>query len=66
MIRPLERILVVDDDQYIQEIIAAALEDYGGYTVAGCISGAHAIACEFDRLAATHSDLEDRAAKALE
>jgi len=29
-------------------------------------AGAHAIAREFDRLAATHSDLEDRAAKALE
>jgi two-component system, OmpR family, response regulator len=43
MIRPLERILVVDDDPYIQEIIAAALEDYGGYTVAGCTSGALAI-----------------------
>jgi two-component system, OmpR family, response regulator len=40
----LERILVVDDDPYIQEIIAAALEDYGGYTVAGCTSGAGAIA----------------------
>jgi two-component system OmpR family response regulator len=45
MNHPLERILVVDDDQYIQEIIAAALEDYGGYTVAGCTSGALAIVC---------------------
>ncbi len=43
MNRPLERILVVDDDQYIQEIITVALEDYGGYTVAGCISGAAAL-----------------------
>jgi CheY-like chemotaxis protein len=43
MTRSLNRILVVDDDADIQEVVAAALEDFGGYTIEGCTSGAAAV-----------------------
>jgi two-component system, OmpR family, response regulator len=43
MTHALDRIFVIDDDADIQEVVAVALEDFGGYTVAGCTSGAAAL-----------------------
>jgi two-component system, OmpR family, response regulator len=43
MTQTLDRIFVIDDDPDIQEVVAVALEDFGGYTVAGCTSGAAAL-----------------------
>ena len=44
MSHSLHRILVIDDDADIQDVVAAVLEDFGGYTVEACISGVATIA----------------------
>ncbi len=40
---PLQRILLADDDPYIQAIAKLALENVGGFTVQVCTSGEEAI-----------------------
>ena len=39
----LNRILVIDDDEDIQEVVQTVLEEVGGYTVEGCLSGTAAV-----------------------
>jgi len=42
--RPLQKILMVDDERDIREVARLALELVGGYTVCLCASGAQALA----------------------
>jgi two-component system, OmpR family, response regulator len=43
MSRSLQHILVIDDDEDILDVLAAVLEDFGGYRVETCSSGADAL-----------------------
>ncbi|HZY20277.1 MAG TPA: response regulator [Ramlibacter sp.] len=43
--RPLQRVLLVEDDADIRTIAALALETVGGLTLQACASGAEALAC---------------------
>jgi len=41
----LTRVLTVDDDPYLQEILVCVLEEVGGFTVKSCASGKDALEC---------------------
>jgi two-component system, OmpR family, response regulator len=43
MMDALHRILVIDDDADIQEVVGIALEDFGGFIIEGCTSGTAAV-----------------------
>jgi two-component system, OmpR family, response regulator len=53
MVRRLERILVIEDEEDIQAVLQMSLEDLGGYHVDLCSSGAEAL----DNAPATRPDL---------